>query len=161
MVESISILEGVDRGFGLAEAFASLSEGDIARGDGVFELNGLLEGHDGFLISAGFEVNQTDVMERRGVVVKRLGDFETLDRLVVFLLFGVKNPETVVGGGVFLIKLENRKKGFFGAEGLMVAHRSLSGAPELLHLHIIASAARSLGLFFAEDGIQKGEPERE
>ncbi len=160
MVKSKGTFEGVDSSLSLAETFPGFGEGNIARWDGIFELNRLFEGHCSLLIGAGLEVNQADVMETRRIAVERLRNLKAFNRFVELLLLGIENTETVISGGVFLVEFENREEGFFGAKRFLVTHRSLGGVPEFLHLHIIAGAAGFFGFLGAENWIQKSEVNR-
>lgn len=104
VVELIGFFEGFDSGFDLAELLLRFCEGDVAGGETVFKLDGLLEGHGGFLVGASFKVNQANVVKRGGVIIEGLGDFETFDGFVEFLFLRVEDAETVVGGGVLLVE---------------------------------------------------------
>lgn len=90
-----------------------------------------------------------------------MGNFETFDGFVEFLLFCIKNPEAVVSGGVFFVEFQDSQKGFFGTEGFVVAHGSLGSVPEFFHLHIIASATWGFGFFVTKNWAQKRKIERE
>lgn len=57
MVELVGLFEGLDGRFDLAELFFCFREGNIAGGEAIFELNGLLEGHGSFFVGASFEVD--------------------------------------------------------------------------------------------------------
>lgn len=100
-------------------------------------------------------------MEGGRVIVEGLGDFETLDRFVEFLLFRIENAEAVISRGIFFVELQDGEKGFFGTERLVVTHRSLGGAPELFHLHVVAGRPRGFGGFAAENWIQKDDIQRQ
>lgn len=160
MVELIGFLERFNGGFNLAEFFLCFRESDIAGRKAVLELDSLLEGHGGFFVGAGFEINQANVMEGGRVVVEGLGDFETFDGFVELLFLRIEDAKTVVGGGVFFVEFQDSEKGFFGAERLMVAHRSLGGAPEFFHLHVVAGGFRGFGGFATENRIQKDNVNR-
>ena len=81
-------------------------------------------------------------MNRGRVIVEGLGDFKTFDGFVILLAFGVENTEPVIGGGVFLVKFQNSKQGFFGAKRFTFVHRGLRNLPKFFHLSFI------LGRFF-------------
>lgn len=155
-VERIGVFEGVDSALGLAETFLGFSEGNKAGRDVRLEVDRLLEGHGGLFVGAGFEINQANIMQGRGVIVEGLSDFETFDGFAKFLFLGVKNAEAVISGGVFLVEFEDRKEGFFGTERLMIAHGSLGGVPEFFHLDVIMLATGGFGGFGAENRVQKG-----
>lgn len=57
VVKAVCFFERVDGGFGLAEALLSLGEGDVARGDVAFEIDGLLEGHSSLFVGARLEID--------------------------------------------------------------------------------------------------------
>ncbi len=100
-------------------------------------------------------------MEGGGVIIEGLGDFEAFDGFVEFLFLRIEDAETVISGGVLLIEFQDGEEGFLGAEGFMIAHGSLGGAPEFFHLHIIAGGFRGFGRFAAKNRIQKDDIKRE
>src|SRR5665213_43595 len=101
----------------------------MARGQIIFQFEGLFEGYSGFLVVFGFIVDEAEVVEAGWRGFDAGGDFETVDSVTILLLFGVENAEPVVGGGVFLIYLEDGQESFFGTQETVFAHALVGYVP--------------------------------
>jgi hypothetical protein len=95
--------ELLEHHFVVAEFLLDFGVSDVTGGQVVFQLECLFEGHGSFFVVFGFIINQAEVVQagRRGLDAR--GNFEAVDGVAVFLLFGIKDAEAVVGGGVFFI----------------------------------------------------------